>query len=129
MAEKRWLDMYGRNWYGPFPFKLEAVTQVAKEARGREKKLSGVYQILYMRQPVYIGISGASVFGRLRNHVQGSGNRMAGKRADAEFYEFVYWLCDEKSARGIESHVILTDKPGFNEKIERLNYMASIYVH
>jgi hypothetical protein len=82
-----------------------------------------------MKQPVYIGVSSDSVFKRLLKHAMGAGNKMAGKRADAEFYEFVYWFCDGDIAREIESHVLVENRPGFNGKIEWLKYIASIHVH
>jgi hypothetical protein len=123
-----YLDKFGRSWEGPFPFTLQEVNSAAKAAKSAKTK-SGLYQILYMRQPVYIGMSSVSVFGRLRSHVKGTGNQLAGKRADADFYAFVYWFCDGRTASEIESHTTIEHKPGFNQKIEYINYIANITVH
>lgn len=117
-------DKFGRSWEGPYPFTLAEVTKL-----GAQLKQSGVYQILYMREPVYIGVSDVSMFTRLRNHASGTGNDLAALRIGAKFYEFVYWLCDGETARQIESHVTVEDKPGFNRKIEYINYIANITVH
>ncbi len=78
---------------------------------------------------MYIGVSSVSLYERLRRHVSGAGNNLASRRADSEFYEFVYWLCDGKTAQEIESHVTVDEKPGFNQKIEYINYIANITVH
>lgn len=122
------LDKYGRSWQGPFSFTPEAVG-IAADAARRFGIRSGLYQILYMKQPVYIGVSSASIFDRLAKHVKGRGNRLVGRRTEPEVYEFIYWLRDEKTARQIESHTTVEDKPGFNQKIEYINYIANITVH
>jgi hypothetical protein len=119
-----YLDKFGRNWTGPVPFNLAEVTRLAPQLRK-----AGLYQILYMKMPVYIGVSSVSIFERLRNHASGTGNEMASRRVGAKQYEFVYWFCDGITARQIESHVTVEDKPGFNQKTEYINYIASISVH
>lgn len=120
------LDKYGRVWNGPFSYNLDEINRVAKSTIGMR---SGVYQILFMREPVYIGVSSRSVFGRLRSHARGTGNKHAGKRAGAALYEFVFWQCDGKGALGIESHILRNNPPGFNGKVEWAHFMDSIYMH
>jgi len=115
-------DKYFRTWMGPFPFTESAVGQHAPTS-------SGVYQILYQGQVVYIGISTGSIRDRLRKHVKGHGNWAAARRSAAAGYEFVYFLCDGKTAKQIESHVIAGEKPPFNVKPEYAHYIDNITVH
>jgi hypothetical protein len=114
-------DKFFRVWQGPFPFTEQSVRNAPAT--------SGVYQLLYLREVVYIGISTTSILGRLTKHVTGIGNWAAAKRAGAKDYEFVYFLCDGKTAAQIESHVIATDKPPFNVKPEYKNFIDNIFVH
>ncbi len=115
-------DKYFRIWTGPFPFNDASVRQNAPAT-------SGVYQILYLGEIVYIGISSSSIRGRLIKHVTGHGNWAAARRANAEGYEFVYFLCDATSASQIESHVLTNDPPPFNVKPEYKNFIDNITVH
>lgn len=115
-------DKYFRIWTGPFPFNDSSVRQNAPET-------SGVYQILYLREVVYIGISASSIRDRLAKHVTGLGNWAAARRASALGYEFVYFLCDAMSARQIESNVVTNEKPPFNVKPEYKHYIDNITVH
>jgi hypothetical protein len=115
-------DKFFRVWQGPFSFTDQSVRQHAPAK-------CGVYQLLYLGQVVYIGISTTSVLSRLTKHVRGIGNWAAARRSGAQGYEFVYFLCDGKSAQQIESHVISTEKPPFNVKPEYKNYIDNITVH
>ena len=115
-------DKYFRIWTGPFPFNEASVKQNVPTT-------SGVYQILYLGEVVYIGISVSSILDRLRKHVTGIGNWAAARRVDAQGYEFVFFLCDGTSARQIESHVVLNEKPPFNVKPEYKHYIDNITVH
>ncbi len=115
-------DKYFRIWTGPFPFTDASVRQNAPAT-------SGVYQILYLGEVVYIGISASSIRGRLEKHVKGHGNWAAARRSSALGYEFVYFLCDATSARQIESHVVTNEKPPFNVKPEYQHYIDNITVH
>jgi excinuclease UvrABC nuclease subunit len=115
-------DKYFRIWTGPFPFNLDSVRRNVPDT-------SGVYQILYMREVVYIGISVSSILDRLTKHATGHGNWAAAHRINARHYEFVYFLCDGQSAQQIESHVIATEKPPFNVKNEYKHYIDNITVH
>ena len=54
---------------------------------------------------------------------------MASRRVGAKDYEFVYWFCDGTTARQIESHITVHNKPGFNRKTEYIHYILSISVH
>ena len=119
-----YLDKFGRSWEGPFAFNPAEVTRLRTQLTQ-----SGVYQILYLRETVYIGVSDVSIYSRLSSHAGGTGNKLASYRIGAKDYEFVYWLCDGETARQIESHVTVEDKPGFNKKIEYINYIANITVH
>lgn len=115
-------DKYFRNWTGPFPFTEWDVGQHAPPS-------SGVYQILYQGQVVYIGISTSSIRDRLKKHVTGHGNWAAARRSAAAGYEFVYFLCDGKTARQIESNVVTIEKPPFNVKPEYKHFIENITVH
>jgi hypothetical protein len=115
-------DKYYRIWTGPFPFNGESGKQNAPAT-------SGVYQILYLREVVCIGISVSSIRDRLVKHVTGLGNWAAAYRASALGYAFVYFLCDAMSARQIESHVVTNEKPPFNVKPEYKHYIDNITVH
>jgi excinuclease UvrABC nuclease subunit len=117
-----YVDKYSRTWIGPFPFTESAVEQNAPTS-------SGVYQILLQGQVVYIGISTTSIRDRLRKHVKGHGNWAAARRSPAAGYEFVYFLCDGKTAKQIESNVITLEKPPYNVKPEYKNFIESITVH
>jgi hypothetical protein len=117
-------DKYFREWSGPFPFSLAEIMKQSPQL-----KRPGLYQILYRQKPVYIGISSVSVFDRLWRHVTGAGNRLASRVVGAKDYEFVYWFCDAASAREIESHVLVEEKPSFNMKTEYINYVLNITVH
>jgi excinuclease UvrABC nuclease subunit len=115
-------DKFFRNWAGPFPFNDAAIIRNAPAS-------SGVYQLLYLGQPAYIGISGDSIRGRLSKHVKGLGNWAAARRADLNGYQFVYFVCDVQTAKQIESHVVTNEKPPFNVKPEYKNYIDNITVH
>lgn len=115
-------DKFFRIWTGPFPFNDSSVRQNAPAT-------SGVYQILYLGEVVYIGISSSSIRSRLIKHATGHGNWAAARRADAAGYEFVYFLCDAESAKQIESNAVTNEKPPFNVKPEYKNYIDSIFVH
>lgn len=115
-------DKYFRIWTGPFPFTEASVKQNVPAT-------SGVYQILYLGEVAYIGISVSSIRDRLRKHVTGIGNWAAARRVDTQGYEFVYFLCDGTSARQIESHVVTNEKPPFNVKPEYKHYIDNITVH
>jgi hypothetical protein len=117
-------DKYFREWFGPVPFNFAEIMRL-----GPQLKQPGLYQILYKGKPVYIGVSSVSIFTRLRRHVTGAGNQKASLVAGTKDYEFVYWFCDDKTARQIESHVLVNEAPGFNMKIEYINYIVSITVH
>lgn len=114
-------DKYFRTWTGPFPFTDSAVVQAPAAP--------GVYQILYLGEVVYIGISTTSIRSRLQKHVAGRGNWAAAMRANADGYTFVYFLCDGQSAQQIESHVVTTEKPPFNVKPEYKHFIDNITVH
>jgi hypothetical protein len=107
---------------GPFAFTEPAVTQNAPAG-------SGVYQILYLGKPAYIGISDNSIRSRLVKHVKGIGNWAAARRVDMNGYQFVYFLCDGQTAKQIESYVVTNDKPPFNVKPEYKHYIDNITVH
>ena len=107
---------------GPFPFTEAAV-------RTHAPATCGVYQLLYLRQVVYIGISTSSIRSRLEKHVKGHGNWAAARRTNASGYEFVYFLCDGHSAQQIESHVVTNEKPPFNVKPEYKHYIDNITIH
>ena len=117
-------DEFGRKWEGPFPFDSAGILRL-----GRQLRRPGLYQILYLREPVYIGVSSDSIYERLRSHAKGTGNDMASRRVGAKDYEFVYWFCDGTTARQIESHITVHNKPGFNRKTEYIHYILSISVH
>ena len=117
-------DEYGRSWEGPHPFDTAEILRL-----GRKLSSPGLYQILYMKEPVYIGVSSASIYERLKSHAKGTGNDMASRRVGAKDYEFVYWFCDGTTARQIESHITVQNKPGFNHKTEYIHYILSISVH
>jgi hypothetical protein len=117
-------DKYFREWFGPVPFNFAEIMRLSPEL-----KRSGLYQILYRGKPVYIGVSSVSIFDRLKRHVTGAGNERASQGAGARDYAFVYWFCDGDSARQIESHVLIENKPGFNMKTEYINYVVNITVH
>jgi hypothetical protein len=117
------LDQWGRNWIGPFPFSIQSIDQQAV------KNQPGVYQVLYQRLPVYIGVSSDCLFGRLRAHAKGLGNRGIAGRLQRDAFEFEYWLCDGVTARQIESHTLIHRRPELNAKIEYINYIASIAIH
>src|SRR5687767_3496290 len=103
-------DKYGRLWQGPFPFTRDAVTQ-------RAPAVTGVYQVLYAGEhgPVvaYIGIATGrnTIAKRLRAHVSERGNWALGTLSEVDRFSFVFFGCDEQSARQIESHVLSTEKP------------------
>jgi predicted GIY-YIG superfamily endonuclease len=115
-------DKFFRTWTGPFPFNESAVEQHAQAS-------SGVYQILYQGEVVYIGISTSSIRDRLKKHVRGHGNWAAARRSSAAGYEFVYFLCDGKTAKQIESNVVTLEKPPYNVKPEYKNFIDNITVH
>jgi excinuclease UvrABC nuclease subunit len=115
-------DKFFRIWKGPFPFTLQ---DVKKNAPAKP----GVYQLLYLGQVAYIGISTGSILDRLTKHVTGHGNWAAARRSETRNYKFVFFECDGVSARQIESHVITNNKPPFNVKPEYCNYIDNITVH
>jgi excinuclease UvrABC nuclease subunit len=115
-------DKFFRSWMGPFPF-TEAQVRVNAPSQ------SGVYQILYLGDLAYIGISTTSIFNRLLKHVRGNGNWAAARRMDPRGYQFVYYLCDGASAKEIESHMTVNHKPPFNVKTEYQNYIDNILLH
>jgi hypothetical protein len=115
-------DKYFRTWNGPFAFTESAIALNAP-------KQSGVYQILFNRQVAYIGIATGSVYDRLKKHVKGLGNWALARRTSPAGYEFVYFLCDGTTAKQIESHVVLNEKPPFNVKPEYKNFIENITVH
>jgi excinuclease UvrABC nuclease subunit len=120
-------DDYGRSWHGPYPFTHAAV---AAHAPNR----MGVYQIMYSdvsgAQVAYIGIAtGDTIHGRLRKHLTGSGNWALAQLGDPTKFQFVYYECDELTAKQIESHVITMKKPPFNTKPEYKHFIHSIAVH
>jgi hypothetical protein len=122
-----YIDNYGRSWPGPYPFNGAAI---AIHAPNR----MGVYQILYPNASevhvAYIGIAtGDTIRGRLTKHVTGSGNWALARLGDPAKFQFVYYECDESSAKQIESHVITMKKPPFNVKPEYKNFISSISVH
>lgn len=114
-------DTYGRIWEGPFPFNPEAIISSAP-------KKFGVYQILY-NYPVkpmvaYIGIAtGATIMERLLRHSSGRGNWALGRLSEPDSFRFVYYCCDEATAREIESHVTCSSKPPFNVKREYRHFI------
>ena len=114
-------DKYFRTWTGPFAFTESAVVLAPAS--------SGVYQILYQGQVVYIGISSGSIRDRLKKHVRGHGNWAAARRSAAAGYEFVYFLCDGETAKQIESNVVTLEKPPYNVKPEYKNFIDNITVH
>jgi hypothetical protein len=94
----------------------------------------GVYQILYPdvsgAQVAYIGIAtGDTIRGRLTKHVKGSGNCALARLGDPTTFRFVYYECDETTAKQIESHVITMKKPQLNVKHEYKHFISSISVH
>jgi excinuclease UvrABC nuclease subunit len=115
-------DKFFRTWTGPFPFTQPAIAQQAPAS-------CGVYQILYLRKPVYIGISERSIRSRLLSHVRGLGNWAAARRSNVEGYEFVYFHCDGQTAKQIESHVITNEKPPFNVRPEYKHFIDNISLH
>jgi hypothetical protein len=119
---KLYRDKFFRVWQGPFPF-------TGQDVRKQAPAESGVYQLLYRGEVAYIGISTTSIQGRLIKHVKGIGNWAAARRSGAEGYQFVYFLCDAKTAMQIESHVVTNDKPPFNVRPELKNYIDNISVH
>jgi excinuclease UvrABC nuclease subunit len=116
------VDKFFRTWEGPFSFTREAVRLNAPDK-------PGVYELLYLKEIVYIGLSIDSIRSRLTKHVTGHGNWAAARRADAAGYDFVYYLCDADTSRQIESHVISNDKPPFNVKPEYKHFIENITVH
>jgi predicted GIY-YIG superfamily endonuclease len=118
-------DNYGREWQGPLPFTSEGIDLLEEKSHMK----SGLYQILCKSQLAYIGVSSVSVFDRLRSHLKGTGNKRVARRRSSDFYEFACWFCDGKTARQIESHVLVEEKPGFNQKTEYKNYILNITVH
>jgi predicted GIY-YIG superfamily endonuclease len=115
-------DRSFRTWTGPFPFSEPAIRRNAPSS-------CGVYQILYLGQPVYIGISDNSIRSRLQKHARGLGNWATARRTNVAGYEFVYFLCDGHTAKQIESHVLTSNKPSFNVKPEYKHYIDNITVH
>lgn len=115
-------DKFFRTWSGPFPF-TESAIRLNAPAR------SGLYQLLYEGNVVYIGISTDSIRGRLLKHVKGHGNWAAARRSKPEGYEFVFYECDGQTAKQIESNVVTNEKPPFNVKPEYKNYIDSIMIH
>lgn len=116
------IDKFHRTWNGPFPFTEGSIIQNAPGG-------SGVYQIFYQGEPVYIGISGSSIKRRLARHMTGIGNWAAARRSDLDGYRFVYFLCDGQTAKQIESHVVTAYKPPFNVRPELKHYIDNITVH
>src|SRR5215831_2775409 len=121
-------DDYGRAWQGPHPFNQAAIRMHAPP------NIMGVYQVLYMggAAPLvaYIGIAtGDTIRGRLSKHATGSGNWALARLGDPTKFTFVYWECNEASARQIESHVVTTKKPPFNTRPEYRDFIPSIAVH
>jgi hypothetical protein len=130
-------DDYGRSWHGPHPFTHTAVLTYAPSR-------VGVYQILYSSgssdssgsdgvdvQVVYIGIATGNntIRARLSKHVTGSGNWALARLGDPTKFQFVYYPCDELTARQIESHVITMKKPPFNTRPEYRHFIPSVSVH
>jgi excinuclease UvrABC nuclease subunit len=122
-----YLDDYGRSWHGPHSFTRHAVATHAPNHMG-------VYQLMYSDgagdQVAYIGIAtGDTIRGRLLKHVTGSGNWALARLGDPTMFRFVYYECDERTAKEIESHVITLRKPRFNVKPEYKHLLPSISVH
>jgi len=120
-------DDHGRTWQGPHPFNQAAI-------RMHAPNVMGVYQVLYTggAAPLvaYIGIAtGDTIRGRLSKHATGSGNWALARLGDPTKFSFVYWACDQASARQIESHVVTTKKPPFNTRPEYRDFIPSIAVH
>lgn len=120
-------DDTGRRWHGPFPFHRTAIAMSAPTRKG-------VYQVLYdggaATQVAYIGIAtGDTIRGRLAKHASGSGNWALARLGDPAKFTFVYWECDDLSAKQIESHVISTKKPPFNTRPEYRHFIPSVGVH
>ena len=96
----------------------------------------GVYEILYSgdaagrSKVAYIGIAtGDTIYGRLRKHCGGSGNWALARLGDPSSFSFVFYECDEISARQIESYAITWSKPPFNIRPEYKHLIQSIAVH
>ena len=122
-----YIDDVGRSWQGPFPFDRG---QIAANAPNR----GGVYQIMYTGGTTalvaYIGIAtGDTIRGRLTKHATGSGNWALARLGDPTKFTFVFWECDARSAKQIESHVVSTKKPPFNVRPEYRDFILSIAVH
>ena len=120
-------DDYGRSWQGPFPFTQTSVTTHAPNAMG-------VYQVIYSDTSgdhvAYIGIAtGDTIRGRLTKHVTGFGNWALARLGAPTKFRFVYYECDSRSAKQVESHVITTKKPPFNTRPEYKPFIPSISVH
>lgn len=121
------IDAYGRRWHGSYPFHLTAIRQYAPNS-------VGVYQILHSKGPAeqvaYIGIAtGDTIRGRLTKHASGRGNWALARLGDPASFSFIYFQCDAKTAKQIESHVISTKKPPFNTRPEYRDFIPSIAVH
>lgn len=121
------IDAYGRRWHGSYPFNLTAIRQYAPNSMG-------VYQILHSKGPAeqvaYIGIAtGDTIRGRLTKHASGRGNWALARLGDPASFSFIYFQCDAKTAKQIESHVISTKKPPFNTRPEYRDFIPSIAVH
>ena len=120
-------DKYYRNWNGPFEFSSSKISSEAPSD-------FGVYQVLKKSgstfDVMYIGIAtGATIKQRLLNHYMGIGNRNIGSYGNTSAFLFVFWLCDQISAKQIESNIISNEKPPFNVKNEYKHYIPNITIH
>ncbi len=120
-------DKYYRSWTGPFEFNSSRISIKAPAA-------FGVYQVLKKTgnsyQVMYIGIAtGETIRQRLLNHYRGIGNKNIGTYGNTAEFWFVFWLCDQASAKQIESHIISDEKPPFNVKNEYKHYIPNITIH
>lgn len=118
----KYIDQFYRIWEGPFAFTRENI-------KLRAPCKPGLYMILYNNNIAYIGRASKSIYDRLSRHFTGHGNASVARRTDPAGYTFVYFPCDDKEAREIESHVITMAKPPYNTQPEYKHFIANVTVH
>ncbi|HUL16231.1 MAG TPA: hypothetical protein VLV88_09560 [Terriglobales bacterium] len=120
-----YLDVYGRQWQGRFPFTHSGIQENVPA------DTNGVYMVLSGRdeqalQEAYIGIATKhnSIRARLFSHLRGGGNWGLGRRQRPELYSFVFFPCDDLTAAQIEGYVVTNRKPPFNVRPESVYFLS-----
>jgi hypothetical protein len=132
-----YLDVFGRQWKGPFPFSFENIQNV-------DSDLKGVYMLMLGTRPeelqaAYIGIAtqNNSIRARLLKHFRGSHNWAIARIREPQRYSFVFFSCDDLTAHQIEGFIYRNHKPPFNVRPESVYFeyngqwycVSSITVH